>query len=438
MDEGSPSEPHELDTVSGGYSQETGRLTLFRPEALAAAASRGYGQPIALFPLSWTLLTIVLSVVATASITLLFIGSYTRKESASGIVRSVGGDVRVLPTSVGVVGKILVREGQKVSAGETLLTVTTVRSSLNGRPTDRAAIASLDLEIVNLKQRLTSLDAAADVARSTNPKRLASLQGELRTAHAQEDANRKRLVLAKAARERVMPVAERGFISGESMRRRMDEVISLQQAVDEAQGAQARITGQIADLESNIAQQPMGLVQGRGQLLDLLAQAQRERNEYADRQGYAIVAPSSGTATAIQVYPGQQVDPQSSLMTISSETPGVVAEIFVPSRAIGFLEPGQEVRVRYDAFPYQRFGTAIGRVRAVSADVLKPQDVGAAIRVEEPVYRVIIQLRNDTVLAYGTEHRVKAGMALTADVVIEKRSFARWLLDPVFSLTGQL
>jgi hypothetical protein len=43
------------------------------------------------------------------------------------------------------------------------------------------------------------------------------------------------------------------------------------------------------------------------------------------------------------------------------------AEIYIPSRAIGFVKPGQEVRLLYDAFPYQRFGAYRGRVVAASS-----------------------------------------------------------------------
>ncbi|WP_174297451.1 HlyD family secretion protein [Sphingomonas bacterium] len=438
MTETSISEPLALDAVAGGYAVGSDVPPLFRPEALAAAADRGFGQPVALFPISWSLLTGILAVMATAFVALLLVGSYTRKESAAGIVRSVGGDVRVAPSAPGVIDKVLVREGEPVHAGQTLATITTARSSLDGRPADRAAIASLDLELANLGQRLASLDAAAEVNRSAGPERLAALKNELITSQAQEASSRERLSLARAARTKVMPVAERGFISEESMRRRLDEIISLQQSVEEAQGAQARLKGQISDLRSTIAQQPMTLTQERGQVLDLMARARRDRLEYSERQGYALVAATSGKATAVQAVQGQQVDPQSTLMTISASKPGVLAEIFVPSRAIGFLEPGQKVRVRYDAFPYQRFGSAVGRVQAISAGVLKPQEVDAAIKVDEAVYRVLIRLNGDTVSAYGTKHRIKPGFALTADVVIEERSFGRWLLDPIASLKGNL
>ena len=62
-------------------------------------------------------------------------------------------------------------------------------------------------------------------------------------------------------------------------------------------------------------------------------------------------------------------------MTLLPDGASLLAELFVPSRAIGFVEPGQRVRLMVDAFPYQRFGTLGGRVETVSQAVLSPNEV---------------------------------------------------------------
>jgi membrane fusion protein len=44
------------------------------------------------------------------------------------------------------------------------------------------------------------------------------------------------------------------------------------------------------------------------------------------------------------------------------------AELFVPTRAIGLVQPGHEVRILYEAFPYQQFGTYSGKVSRDNLD----------------------------------------------------------------------
>lgn len=369
---------------------------------------------------------------------LLSIGTYTRKETAAGLVRSAAGEVRIAAPIVGVIKRVAVRDGEHVRVGQTLVTVDTSRNGINGQPVDQSALDSLDGELANLDERLRSLGAAASIDQQGLPNKLASLRTERVAAVEQERSSKERLTMAKDALAKLEPVAASGYISGESMRRHKEEVLVLQQAVADARGLQARLDGQINDIQTLIARQPMTVAQQRGELLDLIARTRRERDAAAGQRGYAVTAPTSGVVTTVQAGDGQPIDPQTTLMTVSTGTRAMMAELFVPSRAIGFIEEGQKVRLRYDAFPYQRFGVGTGRVKAISSTVLRPDQVTAAIRIEEPVYRVVIALDESSITAYGHRYRIRPGFALNADIILDRRSFAQWLLDPILALRGRL
>jgi membrane fusion protein len=124
-------------------------------------------------------------------------------------------------------------------------------------------------------------------------------------------------------------------------------------------------------------------------------------------------------------------------MTIVPEGAEMVAVLYVPSRGIGFLQPGQEVRLRYDAFPFQRFGAANARVKSISQTVLRPEEVNAAVQLQEPAYTVVTILDDQQMAAYGKTYSLHPGMALTADIVAEERSFAAWLFEPLLALKGR-
>ena len=424
--------------IAGGRAQDDDALPLFRPEALSAAADTGFGKPIAIRPLSWTLLTGVLATMAVALVCFLFTSTYTRKETATGVVRSIGGNVRIAVLAPGIVKNVLVADGQRVRAGDALVTLDTPHNDVDGRPIDRLTLDNLDRELANLNERLRALDRAAGVEQRGTPAQFAALKGELAAAAAQERSAAERLALARDALAKLEPVAAKGFISGETMRQRKEEIIVLAQSVAEARGTQARLDGQLNELGTSVALRPTSLVKERGQLLDLIAQTRRERDGLAGQRGFTVTAPAAGVVNTVQVSRGQPVNPQNTLMTISTPGSAVSAELFVPSRAIGFLEPGQRVRVRYDALPYQRFGMAEGTVTAISSTVLRPQEVEAAIKVDEPVYRVVISLNRDTLTAYGRDYHIRPGFALRADIVLDRRTFADWLLDPILALRGHL
>jgi membrane fusion protein len=112
----------------------------------------------------------------------------------------------------------------------------------------------------------------------------------------------------------------------------------------------------------------------------------------------------------------------------------------VPSRAVGFVEPGDDVLLRFHAFPYQKFGQGRGEVVRVSRSALSSGEL-SSIAVQgsapEPLYRVIVQLERETVEAFGKQEPLKPGMMLEADVLGEERKLWEWLLEPLYSVRGR-
>lgn len=110
------------------------------------------------------------------------------------------------------------------------------------------------------------------------------------------------------------------------------------------------------------------------------------------------------------------------------------AELAVPSAAIGFVKPGQEVRLAIDAFPYQRFGTVSGKVETVSASAINAQGPNGATVA---VYPVTVALDAAHIQAYGRNEPLVSGMSLTARIVTEKQSLLQWLFEPLFAVRNR-
>ena len=153
--------------------------------------------------------------------------------------------------------------------------------------------------------------------------------------------------------------------------------------------------------------------------------------EIGGRRAYEIRTPTSGRVSTLQATIGQFVDPRRPQMEIVPKDSALVAKLFVSARAIGFVRPGQRVRIKYEAFPYQQFGTYTGRVTEVSQTILTKSETSSPIDLKEPAYRVTAVLDRPDIDAYGKRVPLQADMLLTADIILEKRSFMRWLLDPL-------
>jgi len=131
---------------------------------------------------------------------------------------------------------------------------------------------------------------------------------------------------------------------------------------------------------------------------------------------------------------GEQAEPGSPLAMILPADAELIAEVYLPSRAAGFVDEGQTVKLMYDAFPYQKFGLAGGQIIGVSPVALRPDEIGVATNSPELLYKVKIQLAEQKVSAFGKAHSLGAGMELSADIVLEERRVVDWLLEPLRSI----
>jgi membrane fusion protein len=130
-------------------------------------------------------------------------------------------------------------------------------------------------------------------------------------------------------------------------------------------------------------------------------------------------------------------------MTLVPAGARLEARLYGPSRAIGFVRPGQRVLLRYEAFPHQKFGRYEGVVRSVSRSTVGAAELGGeeatlpGLAPGEPVYRVTVELASQTATAYGEQVALQPGMKLEADILIVTRTLYEWVLDPLHSLTGR-
>jgi membrane fusion protein len=136
----------------------------------------------------------------------------------------------------------------------------------------------------------------------------------------------------------------------------------------------------------------------------------------------------------IQATVGQVADPKRRQLVILPLEGPLQATLFVPTRAIGFVRPGQKVRLLYDAFPFQRFGTYSGQIVSVSKTILSEAGVAAPLELKEPAYKVIAALDRPDIDANGQKIPLQAGMLLQADILLEKRELIGWLLDPLMNV----
>jgi len=151
-------------------------------------------------------------------------------------------------------------------------------------------------------------------------------------------------------------------------------------------------------------------------------------------QEFKLLAPTAGTATAILVSNGNNLNPHQHVFAILPENSALQVDLYVPSRAIGFVEKGQSVRLLFDAFPYQRFGAQFGSVTQVTSSVIMPDNSELLIDNAEPVYLVTVELPSNSVKLDGQDYALQPGMLLSANIVLEDRTILAWFFEPLLAV----
>ena len=231
--------------------------------------------------------------------------------------------------------------------------------------------------------------------------------------------------------DRLGTIVEKGFVSRIEYERRRQALLAARQQL--AQLAQ-QSHSLVAERERTSAELARLGADSGSEIVEAQTSAQtlaQQRAQAVAQRAYVLTAPIAGRVTALQASAGRTVDAAVPLMVIVPEGSTLHADVYAPTRAIGFVRPGQEVRLLYDAFPYQRFGSFKGRVTRVSRTVIDPRELAAPLKIEEAVYRIEVTPDRQSVDAFGERLPLQPGMSLTASLILDRRSFADWLLQPL-------
>jgi len=415
---------------------------LFRPEALAGRQQAWLGSLQLMQPLSMRLMSLFALCAVAAVIAFLNFGQYTRKARVSGYLVPDRGVLRVSAPQAATVLERRVSEGQAVHAGDVLfvLALDSASQAVEGIAQNLAS-REQSLQGTAAQQQLLTQSLAR-----TLKDRSAGLQRELAQAQSEADLQNQRLALAREALTRLENLAKDQFISTAQVQAKREELLGLQaQALTLARQRE----GLRRDLETVQAQQaelPLRNEVQQGEIARDLAALKQQSLETEGRRRLVLRAPSDGVVSTLQADPGQSVAANAALANVLPAHTQMQAYLYAPSSAVGFLRPQQAVMLRYQAFPFEKFGQQGGQVLQVSRTPLSPAELAtlnlpvsvSQSLASEPLYRITVALDKQTVEAYGQPQSLAAGMQLDADVLLEKRRLIEWIFEPLLSLAHRV
>lgn len=411
---------------------------LFRQQAIDAQREKLLGDVSIARPVPLWIFTALAATCAVALVIFAFWGEYTRRERVEGFLALDAGAARVLAPAAGVVAELLVKEGDEVAMDAPVIRLSLERGTASG-------VTAGELVQRELQDRLSTLASEREQAQRLAAQqtvvlrqRITDLQKEIGQLDTEIRLQQARVTSAREELDRTDKLVKEKFISDSALTTKRNEMLDQQSKLSALRRNRLTVERDLGAARTELPTIEMQARQKSDQLARQKSEVQQGMVQEEAKRETIIRAPVAGTVTNIAANRGESVAADAPLAMVLPKGSGLHAQLLVPTRAIGFVQPGNAVVLRYDAFPFQRFGQHRGAVATVGQTVWSPGERVGAVTVREPVYRIDVRLDSQTVSAGGQEFALRPGMLVNADLLLEKRTIFEWVFEPVLELRARL
>lgn len=403
---------------------------LFRKEVVEAQANRWLGHINVATPFSLKIGAALISASAIILTLFLIFGSYTRRESALGTVVSSKGIVNVRASAGGEIGAINVAEGDEVLPGVVLAALktdgffsseqrlsTSLNSSLADQQQEIEAAGSLSTE--RSVMRLRALDQSREIAIQRRLQALAELEIYRR------EADERTRQVAKVA-----PIVSTGYLSESQYREMRAQLAMAQASVERQRSLTLQLEQEIFKLEEERRSEEYSVKLDERERSVRLLQIRAEATRNAASGDLQLRASQEGTVAAVLVKPGEIVSAGQLIAIIVPAESRMELELMVPSESVGFVNVGAPVNIKFDSFPYEKFGLQKGVVSFVSTAPIPASQSGSS----ESRFIIRVALRAQQISTRDGPKVLLPGMAARASLLLDRRNLYEWILRPAYKL----
>lgn len=347
------------------------------------------------------------------------------------------GEIKVIqPLETGVIKKILVKEGDFVHKGQTLMEIDPSATQ------PQLASLKANLEYINIERaRLrgnptqnTTDPASSQTQRELYQSSLADLNNQLMAKRNEirsvdeEIANYKNQLSINLAKERRMnDVAD--IIAKNDLEKVKAENIEYRSKIQELKHRKSGLNKEADYIRSNFKTQNFNQLADRDKTANELAANIKEIEFRKQQQN--IISPVDGYVNTLLVHTtGGVVTPAQKLISVVPVGAPLVVKATVMNKDIGFIKEGMPVLIKVDTFDFQKYGMIKGIVKKVSKDSVEDQRLG-------PIYDVYVTPLNKTLMVEGRETPISTGMSLTAEIKVNKRRIIEFFIYPMIKYWNQ-
>lgn len=407
---------------------------LFREEVVQNCLS-SIGIPLGIIRGWMRVYTSLLAMAIFFGVLAVIFTSYTRKSQTTGFLVPDKGLIKVLSSRSGRVFDLRIKEGKHVHKDDILVVIDVGTVSEVGR--------TGELITKSLKERRNLLgkeQARLDIIQTSERNRLDAVIVSLKEQIVEEEEQIRN-------QQQSVALARNSFIRSQSLANMTIYSISQKEKAEQDMlNANARLIELKRELAVNRGDlaQNQAVRQGldskqdndRSQLERSVSEIDQQLLQVSENRSLILCASDSGTVTGVTVNVGSAVDAATPLMTIIPDESHLEANLYVPSRAVGFVKNHTEVLLRYEAYPYQKFGAQKAEVISISRTAVSSKELPFPVSSDEPLYLITARPEKNTITTFGHEEPLRAGEKFKADLLLEQRKLWEWALEPLLAMKG--
>ncbi len=405
---------------------------LFREESINAGRQRLTGTVVAAVPPSSRLYTgLAFGIVMLVALVLTF-GNYARRVQVRGIVTYSAGIAGVSPPSDARIERLFVKEGQAVARGTPLVLIAMSQGQDAGGEGIDSQLAELNRQYGELQKQKSLAGGLTSSEKSSLSAQRISASQSIDSLIRQQSLLAKQIKLNEAQHQRAARLMKQGAGTKQEMEEREAAMLGSKLSFETLS---ERIIGKREDLktlETQSASRAITGFQSESQILERMAAIARERAGLMRQGKLTLVAPIDGIVGDIAGRAGQQISGTTAVVSVIPGNSQLEAQLYAPSSAVGFVKPGQSVRLMLDAFPFQKYGTSKGTVTWISTVPTEPAGLPSPQGNSEPVFRIRVALDPGEQGRINARGSLRTGMTLSANLILEDRSLWQVFLDPIF------
>lgn len=401
---------------------------LYRHQSVLHKQSYTYGTPHLAPPLSgWVVCTICVLILISLSL-FLFFAQYTHKERVLGELKPASGIIEISSADDGIVKHIYVDDGAYVLQGQILAIVQKDKTGADLVTTSSNDKASYLLQIKNLQKTISNISKQLAEKRQEHLKSVDIINKKQKHMQTKLGLNKQLLSKQQFLVKQMAELEAISAVSNLEVQAQTEKLTNLRVNNEQLENEYLTLNQSLVSTNQQYTQFSLDSDIKKNALEKDILQLTRFIKSTDIDSAFTIIAPKDGQILAVNALEGQLVSKNQSLLSFTIRDQPLVAQLSVPDRAVPFLKLNDDVSLRYNPFPYQKFGQYQGKIKSISSIPINLASRSASDLTHQTFYQVTLTLDQQNLMINNSLRPLKPGYTLEAEIITESHS----LLELIF------